>query len=130
MNVNKIVFRFVSISFSILVLLLVFIGLMKAGTYCYDFGYRIFTEEAVDAEPGRDVVVQVSEDMSAFEIGSMLEEKGLVDDGKLFFVQLKLSAYAKKITPGVYTLNTSMEPKKMMEIMSTTVVEEETESDS
>ena len=55
MNLNKVVFRFVSISFSILVILLVLIGFVKIGTYCYDFGYRVFTEAPVDAEPGRDV---------------------------------------------------------------------------
>ena len=54
MNLNKVVFRFVSISFSILVILLVLIGFVKIGTYCYDFGYRVFTEAPVDAEPGRD----------------------------------------------------------------------------
>lgn len=50
MNLNKVVFRFVSISFSILVILLVLIGFVKIGTYCYDFGYRVFTEAPVDAE--------------------------------------------------------------------------------
>ena len=64
MNLNKVVFRFVSISFSILVILLVLIGFVKIGTYCYDFGYRVFTEAPVDAEPGRDVIVQISDDMS------------------------------------------------------------------
>jgi hypothetical protein len=58
MNLNKVVFRFVSISFSILVILLVLIGFVKIGTYCYDFGYRVFTEAPVDAEPGRDVIVR------------------------------------------------------------------------
>ena len=69
MNLNKVVFRFVSISFSILVILLVLIGFVKIGTYCYDFGYRVFTEAPVDAEPGRDVIVQISDDMSDMSCG-------------------------------------------------------------
>ena len=97
MNLNKVVFRFVSISFSILVILLVLIGFVKIGTYCYDFGYRVFTEAPVDAEPGRDVIVQISDDMSDMDIAKELKEKGLVENAKLFFVQLKVSAY-KKIT--------------------------------
>ena len=68
MNKNKLVLRFVSISFSVLVILLVLIGFVKVGTYCYDFGYRIFTEEAIDEEPGRDVVVQITDDMSGMDI--------------------------------------------------------------
>lgn len=127
---NKIVFRFVSISFSVLIFLLIVIGLIKAGTYCYDFGYRIFTEGAVEAAPGRDVVVQITEDMSGLDIGGELEEKGLIDDKLLFFVQLKLSAYADDINSGVYTLNTSMEPREMMEAMSLEKEDTETEEES
>lgn len=84
MNLNKVVFRFVSISFSILVILLVLIGFVKIGTYCYDFGYRVFTEAPVDAEPGRDVIVQISDDMSDMDIAKELKEKGLVENAKLF----------------------------------------------
>lgn len=127
---NKIVFRFVSISFSVLIFLLIVIGLIKAGTYCYDFGYRIFTEGAVEAAPGRDVVVQITEDMSGLDIGGELEEKGLINDKLLFFVQLKLSAYADDINSGVYTLNTSMEPREMMEAMSLEKEDTETEEES
>ena len=130
MNKNKIVFRFVSISFSVLIFLLIVIGLIKAGTYCYDFGYRIFTEGAVEAAPGRDVVVQITEDMSGLDIGGELEEKGLINDKLLFFVQLKLSAYADDINSGVYTLNTSMEPREMMEAMSLEKEDTETEEES
>ena len=118
MNKNKLVLRFVSISFSVLVILLVLIGFVKVGTYCYDFGYRIFTEEAIDEEPGRDVVIQITDDMSGMDIAKELENKGLIQDARLFYVQLKVSAYSKKINPGVYTLNTSMQARDMMVVMS------------
>ena len=90
MDINKIVFRFVSVSFSILVMLLVCIGLFKAGSFCYEFGYRVFTEPAMEAEPGTDVVVQVTEDMSGMDIGKMLTEKGLVQDATIFYTQMKI----------------------------------------
>lgn len=118
MNLNKVVFRFVSISFSILVILLVLIGFVKIGTYCYEFGYRVFTEAPVDAEPGRDVMVQISGDMSDMDIAKELKEKGLVEDAKLFYVQLKVSAYSGKLHDGVYTLNTSMTARDMMVVMA------------
>ena len=119
MKLNKIIFKFVSISFSILVMLLVVVGLLKVGSFCYDFGYRVFTETSVDAAPGRDVVVQVTSDMSEREIGNMLEEEGLVRDGTLFYAQLKLSAYSGELMPGIYTLNTSMTGKDMIVVMAT-----------
>ena len=118
MNLNKVVFRFVSISFSILVILLVLIGFVKIGTYCYDFGYRVFTEAPVDAEPGRDVIVQISDDMSDMDIAKELKEKGLVEDAKLFFVQLNVCSYCVYLHSGVYTLNTTMTARVMMGLMS------------
>jgi UPF0755 protein len=56
--------------------------------------------------------------MSEREIGKMLENRGLIDDGNLFFVQLKLSAYSGDLKSGMYTLNTSMTAKEMMAVMA------------
>ena len=124
MDFNKALFGFIKVAFTIMVILLIVFGAVKICSVGYDFGYRVFTESAIDKEPGKDVLVQVREDTSARELGKTLEEKGLVRDGNLFFLQLKLSAYSKRILPGVYTLNTSMTAKDMMVVMST----EESES--
>lgn len=118
MKLNKIIYKFVSISFSILVTLLVIVGLVKLGGFCYDFGYRVFTEEPVAAAPGRDVNVQITEEMSEMDIGELLEDEGLVRDRMLFFAQLKLSAYSNKLLPGNYNLNTSMTSKEMMAVLA------------
>ena len=124
MDLNKFLFRFISVAFKIMIALFVIAATVKLGGIGYDFGYRVFTESAIDKEPGKDVLVQVREDTSARELGKTLEEKGLVRDGNLFFLQLKLSSYSKRILPGLYTLNTSMTAKDMMVVMST----EESES--
>ena len=126
MKLNKIILKFVRISFSILVVLLIVFCLTKIGITGYEFGYRVFTEEPVSAAPGKDITVQVTSDMSDKEICDMLEEKGLIRDASLFYVQLKLSSYAGKLQPGVYVLNTSMEAKEMMVALSA-VKEESTE---
>ena len=127
-NTNKLVFRFVSISLKVLVLLVVFIGVFKASTFCYDFGYRIFTEKPVSSEPGREIVVQLSAEDSAFELGKILEEKGLVRDSLLFTAQYYLSAYVDDLIPGTYTLSTAMTAKEMLIVMSTPVEDTEVES--
>ena len=129
MSTNKVVFRFVSISFSVLVLLVVFIGIFKASTFCYEFGYRIFSEEPVESEPGNDVVVQIDEGDSAFDIGKKLEEKGLIRDSELYVAQYYLSAYVDELLPGTYTLNTSMTTKEMLVVMSTPVEDTEVENE-
>ena len=118
MNVNKALFTFIKIIFTILIILVVIFGTIRMCRTGYDYGYRLFTETAVDEAPGRDILVQVDDDMSAGEIGKALEERGLIRDAKLFWLQLKLSAYSKSIKPGMYTLNTSMTPKEMMIAMS------------
>ena len=129
MNLNKMVFKFVRFSFSILVTLLVVACLIKLGASCYEFGYRVFTEKPMEEAPGTDKVVEVTADMSEIEIRKLLEKNGLVRDEKLFYAQLKLSAYSGKLRPGTYTLNTSMTAKEMMVVM-TTVLEEDTETET
>ncbi len=127
MKLNKLVLKFVSISFSILVMLLVVIGLIKLGSFCYDFGYRVFTEGPVEEEPGTDVTVDVTGNLSEYQIGKLLKKEGLIRDANLFYVQLRMSAYHGKLKTGTYTLNTSMTAKDMMVVMAAES-EESTES--
>ena len=90
----------------------------KLGFIAYDFGYRVFAEEAMSAEPGRDIEVTIPMGSSAMDIGEILENSGLIKDKKLFFVQERLSEYHGKLSPGKYTLNTSQTARDMMEIMA------------
>ena len=119
MDLNKVLFKFIKIAFGILVVLLIVYAAINLSGLGFDFGYRLFTESAIDNPPGKDVLVQVKDDTSEKELGVILEEKGLVRDSRLFYLQLKLSAYSGKIIPGVYTLNTSMTPKDMIVLMAT-----------
>lgn len=128
-NANKVIFRFVSISFSILVLLVVFIGVFKASTFCYEFGYRIFSEKPVETVPGTDVEVMIEAEDSPLDIGKELEGKGLIRDSWLYVAQYYLSAYVDELLPGTYTLNTSMTAKEMMVVMSTSVEDTEVENE-
>lgn len=118
MDLNKILFSFIKTAFGILIILFIAYAAMNLSGIGYDFGYRVFTESAIDNPPGKDVLVQVTDQTSEKELGELLEEKGLVRDARLFYLQLKLSAYKGKIKPGVYTLNTSMNPKDMIVIMA------------
>ena len=119
MSANKIVMKIVSISFSILILILLAAGLYQGGKAAYRFGYRVFTESAVDLpEEGKDKVVQVEKGIGEKELGELLEKKGLIRSANLFAVQLRLSAYHGKIKEGTYTLSTSMTAQEMMQAMS------------
>lgn len=93
--------------------------------WAYDFGYRVFTENAIADAPGRDVTVSVTEGKSYMEIANILEEKGLVRDANLAFCQILLSEYREKLQPGVYILNTSMKTEEMLKMMATQEEEKE-----
>lgn len=97
----------------------------QGAQFCYDYGYRIFTEPAVSSGEGRTVTVSVTEDMTPLQIGEAFEAKGLVRDGKLFALQYLLSEFRKDVKPGVFELSTAMTAEEMMEFMA--MDEEETE---
>lgn len=113
---TKVVLRMLSISITVLLGVLVVCGLYRIGIQCYDFGYRVYTEPAVSESDHTDVLVQITEDMDAKDLADVLEEKHLVRDSRLFFLQEKLSGY--KLVPGVYTLNPSMTPSELMQGMT------------
>lgn len=95
------------------------IMIYKAITYCYDFGYRIFNEPAVDVGNGRVVTISIEEDMSPVDLGKMMEEKGLTKDWKLMALQYFCSEYKEYVQPGVYTVNTNMTAEEMFAYIAT-----------
>lgn len=123
---NKALYKFIRVAFSILLILLVVYAAIEVSGIGYDFGYRAFTEPAMEEEPGRDVMVQIKDGMTDAEVAEMLLNKGLIRNDMLFRVQLKLYEYSGELQPGLYTLNTSMTPTELMVVLST-VEEEDTE---
>lgn len=89
----------------------------RGATICYDYGYRIFTEPAMSAGEGRAVSVTLKPDMSAWEIGEMMESKGLTRDSRLFALQYYCSEYKDAIAPGTYEVRTSMTAEEIMAAM-------------
>ena len=119
MNIdNKTLYKWIRIAVKVLAVVLVVFFTFSTSFKAYDFGYRVFTEPAIDVAPGINVQVTIKEGMSAKQIGKLLEKEGLIRDADLFVVQYKLSAYSGEILAGDYTLNTSQTPKELMIIMS------------
>ena len=118
MKNSKIILNVLSSALSMLIMVLAAFIILRAGNVAYDLGYRIFTEPALEEAPGQDKSVQVRKGMNVVEIGTLLEEKCLVDSGLLFAIQLQFSDYKDKIKAGTYTLNTSQTAKEMMQVMA------------
>jgi len=125
MNAKYLVVAMIETIIKIAVLAAVVVFVFRGATMAYDFGYRVFADQPVSVSGGRTITVGISENASVKEIAEMLEEKGLIEDSRLFVVQELLSAYHKKILPGIYDLSTDMTAEQMLEIMSTPTGEEE-----
>ncbi len=115
--------------FRVVVAAVVLMFIYRYSLMAYDYGYRIFGEEPVDEEPGRDVTIEVAESDDAQDIGLMLEQKGLIRDSKLFVIHEKLSGSETGIASGTYELNTAMTVDEMLDIMLTASEEANKASD-
>lgn len=129
MKVKYLIITMLETIVKIVILAAVVVFVFRASTQAYDFGYRVFADEPVSSSGGRTITVGIAEDASLKDIAQMLEEKGLIEDSKLFIVQEMLSAHHGKILPGIYDLSTDMKAEQMLEIMSTSA-EEEGEEDN
>ena len=101
----------------VVVAIVVAFVIYRGAVTCYDYGYRIFTEPAMTVGEGRTVSVTVTADMSALEIGELMQNKGLTRDSKLFALQYLLSEYKEDVKPGTYEVSTSMTAEEIMAAM-------------
>ena len=102
--VRKMATTVISISVKIILVVAVICLLYYGGSKGYEFGTSIFTPTAMEEAPGTDIEVTVSKGMSVMDIGKMLEEKGLIDDYKVFWILATLYEY--ELGEGNYSLNT------------------------
>ena len=99
----------------IIIIALLYIGANMA----YKFGYSIFRGGTPDPTPGKDIEVTITPEMTVEEIASMLEEKGVVTNDKVFrFQELLYTSKRTPIYPGTYTLNSSWQCDKIFEVIT------------
>lgn len=113
----------VSIKISVYTLLIVCLVLLAGRGYL--FGKAIFSDKGYEKSPGTDIVITISEGESKMDVAKKLEDKGVVNDKIVFYVQSIL--YEGKFIPGEYTLNSSLSGEDIIEVLSTPVETETTE---
>lgn len=118
MSIKEILGSTVQIIVKVAVFAYMVMYIFRAATAAYDYGYRVFAEEPVSFGEGRIISVYIEGDASALDVGNMLQEKGLIRDGRLFMIQELLSEHHGNIQPGVYDLNTSMTAQEMLEVIA------------
>lgn len=119
MNAKHIIGTVFDTVLKIVVIVAVIMFTYKYAVEAYGFGYRVFAEEPVSSpETAKIISIAITEEASLMDIGTVLEEKGLINDARLFYVQEMLSPYHDEIRPGIYELSSDMTAEEMMEIMS------------
>lgn len=116
-EINKITTTIISISVKLIVYALIVLLLYEAVAKGYAFGHEIFYAEAVEAPPGHDMVVQMTEGESVSEAAEFLARRGLIKSEFAFIFQSKFYDY-DTIYPGTYTLNTSMTSKEILQMLN------------
>ena len=124
MNIKELIGSIVETIIKVAALLFLISFVYDAAIKAYDFGFRVFAEEAMTTGDGRTISISVEQDDTVMDIGKNLQEKGLIRDANLFFVQELLSENHGKINPGIYDLNTSMKSDEMLAIMAAEPEEE------
>lgn len=119
MKIKSLIFTVLETIVKVAILAFAISYIFKGVTLAYDFGYRVFADEPVSPNGGRTITVGISESADVENIAKMLEDKGLIEDAKLFVVQEMLSEYHGKINPGIYDLSTDMTAAQMLQILST-----------
>ena len=129
MNGKYLVGAVIEAVIKVIVIAVVVMFVFRTATTAYDFGYKVFADKPVSVSGGRTITVGIAESASVKDIAQMLEEKGLIEDARLFVVQELLSAYHGEILPGIYDLSTSMTAEEMLAVMSTPAEESKEEDD-
>lgn len=104
--------------FRIVLYVCVAVLIIWIGKSTYQFGYDIFNQQAMSPGEGQEVTVVIKDGTSVYQIGKILENKGLIKDAKVFFIQEKLSNYSGQLRPGTYLLSTAYTPTRIMGILA------------
>ena len=118
MDIKYVVGATVQIVIKVVLFTFIIMYIFRMATAAYDYGYRVFTEPPISYGEGRIISVYVEDGSSALDVGEMLQEKGLIRDGRLFMIQELLSENHGKIQPGVYDLNTTMTAQEILDVIA------------
>lgn len=127
MKLKYVIGAMVETIIKMVVLVLIVTYVVRGATAAYDYGFRVFAEEPMEAGEGRIISVSIGNSDSVREVGEMLQDKGLIRDANLFRIQELLSEHHGKIQPGIYDLSTSMTAQDMLAVIA--VEPEETEEE-
>ena len=79
MTTRKAVLRVAAILYRVVLTVVIVLGIIYMGQSTYRFTRAVFSDAAIESEPGRSVKIQIKEDVSTKKLAEVLETHGLVD---------------------------------------------------
>lgn len=115
-EINKITGAIIAISSRLIIFALVVLLLYEGVTRGYDFGHEIFYASAMEQSPGQDKSITVEKGATTARVAKLLKGSDLIANEYSFIIQAKFFNY--KVNPGIYTFNTSMTSKEILQMMN------------
>ena len=94
---------------------------IKASRYAYTFSYQVFGSVSVTKGTGYDKDFIIEKGESTMNVAGNLQREGLIVDKYSFYRRAKISN--RKILPGKYKLNTSMNYDGILDLITGTATE-------
>ena len=118
MTTQKAVMRVASICLKVIIFIVIVLGIVSLGQTTYRYTHAVFSDAALEEEPGKLVRVKIPEDVNGKQLAKVLEENGLIEDANVFVIQMKMADFGETVKAGTYELSTSMPPSEMFKILS------------
>lgn len=80
--------------------------------YSFSFGRAVFYQAPVEKAPGRDIIIEITEDMGNSAAAEALFNEKAIRNDTAFSVMERV--YKVKLHPGFYTVNTSCSSKEIL----------------
>ncbi len=114
-----------------LFLIIVAVSLIsRYASVAYRYGYNIYNQVPASAYDTRTVTVSITESMSVMDIAELLENRGIISDKYLFWLQEAFSEYHGLIAAGTYELSPSQTADEIIAIMSASTIEAQEEAET
>ena len=118
MTTHKAVMRVASFCLKVIIFIVIVLGIVSLGLTTYRYTHAVFSDAALEEEPGKLVRVKIPEDVNGKQLAKVLEENGLIEDANVFVIQMKMADFGETVKAGTYELSTSMPPSEMFKILS------------
>ncbi len=127
MELKQVVSAIFGMMFRLLITIIMILMVYQLSTEAYSFGYLVFADIPKDMSPGFTKTVTISEGTGEWALAQSLQEEGIVEDAKVFYVQIMLSEHKDDWKPGIYELNTSMHSGEIIATLAGMIEEEDDE---